>query len=322
MTRTKRPALLAPAFPGRAVESIAPLTAGLANSNYRVRLAGREAPVVLRFYTRDVAACRKDVDLDALLGPDVPRAAILDADPTGARTGRVYAVLAWIEGVSLAALLERGDSAALLAVAPALGRVLAAIGRQRFARAGFFGPGLVVDQPFGDGTGDVLGHVEDCLFARGGAARLGTAEADRLWAFMQANVGALEAVAGEAALVHGDYKGANLLLHPTGTTWDVAGVLDWEFAYAGTPLFDIGILLRYEARFPAGFAAAFARGYREAGGRLPPAWRHISRVLDVLNLCDFLSAPQASDVLIADVRALVAATLAAPPPEEETAWAS
>ena len=50
--------------------------------------------------------------------------------------------------------------------------------------------------------------------------------------------------------MHADYNGKNLLMQSTHEGWQVAAVLDWEFAFAGSPLFDTGNFLRHEADFP------------------------------------------------------------------------
>lgn len=62
-----------------------------------------------------------------------------------------------------------------------------------------------------------------------------------------------------ACLVHGDFNAKNLLVDPG--TLEVTGVLDWEFAMAGSPYADLGNLLRFD-RAPA-FADAVVAGYRD-----------------------------------------------------------
>jgi hypothetical protein len=68
-------------------------------------------------------------------------------------------------------------------------------------------------------------------------------------------------------------------------------VLDWEFAFSGSPLVDVGNMLRFREEQPDGFAAGFIAGYREAGGLLPPGWPEISEALDLCALADFLTRP-------------------------------
>jgi Ser/Thr protein kinase RdoA (MazF antagonist) len=89
-------------------------------------------------------------------------------------------------------------------------------------------------------------------------------------------------------LVHGDYKRSNLLIRRAAATWQVAAVLDWEFAFAGPALVDVGIFLRAGSALPDGFRDAFAAGYRDAGGKLPTDWLALSRLLDVVSMLTFL----------------------------------
>lgn len=65
-------------------------------------------------------------------------------------------------------------------------------------------------------------------------------------------------------LVHGDFNSKNLLVDPE--TLEVTGVLDWEYAHAGSPYADLGNLLRFD-RSPA-FAEAVVSAYR---GFMPSA---------------------------------------------------
>ncbi len=81
-------------------------------------------------------------------------------------------------------------------------------------------------------------------------------------------------VAGAPCLVHGDFKVSNLHRAVDGRVL----VLDWEFAYAGAALADIGQLLRWDP--PDAFVNGFTEAYVEAGGvltrRLPGASRSCS----------------------------------------------
>ncbi len=89
----------------------------------------------------------------------------------------------------------------------------------------------------------------------------------------------------------------------------MAAVLDWEFAMAGSPLLDLSILLRYADSLPPVFAESVISGYQDAGGALPREWKRTIKLLDLLNLCEFLSGPDPRDAMIADVTRLVQATV-------------
>jgi aminoglycoside phosphotransferase (APT) family kinase protein len=61
---------------------------------------------------------------------------------------------------------------------------------------------------------------------------------ERLIAWLPSHIPAEDGDKTSAALVHGDYRPGNLLLHQRAT--DVAGVIDWELSTVGHPLVDLG----------------------------------------------------------------------------------
>jgi aminoglycoside phosphotransferase (APT) family kinase protein len=73
--------------------------------------------------------------------------------------------------------------------------------------------------------------------------------------------------------------------------WSISAVLDWEFAFSGSPLTDIGNMLRFGDQIPEPFGPEFIAGYQAAGGELPARWRQISQALDLYALADFLTRP-------------------------------
>jgi aminoglycoside phosphotransferase (APT) family kinase protein len=109
----------------------------------------------------------------------------------------------------------------------------------------------------------------------------------------------------DARLQHADYKSWNLLVRDG----RIAAVLDWEFAFAGPRLNDIGIFLRYSERQPPAFEERFVRGYLAAGGQLPPDWRRLARLQDLISLCWFLEQPVEDLVKIRDVTPLIERTI-------------
>lgn len=115
---------------------------------------------------------------------------------------------------------------------------------------------------------------------------------------------------GDSCLVHSDFGGSNILLRRTGARWEVASVLDWEFAFSGTPFFDFGNLLRPPLGQRPGFEASVVAGYREAGGKLPNNWRQMSLLADLFNWADFLNRQQVSAAITADATARIEQTMA------------
>jgi len=91
----------------------------------------------------------------------------------------------------------------------------------------------------------------------------------------------------QAVLPHGDFKASNL--HWTAD--DRLLVLDWEFAYAGPPLMDIGQLIRWG--IPEPFRCGFYDGYRTSGCEIPNDWEREAEAFDLVNLVALLAKAKA-----------------------------
>lgn len=104
------------------------------------------------------------------------------------------------------------------------------------------------------------------LFEGRAGERLGPGLRDELWRVVERTSPMLEAIDDRCALVHADYKRSNILMQHSVAGWQVGAVLDWEFAFAGPPLIDVGLFLRAGQALPDGFREEFASGYQGAGG--------------------------------------------------------
>ena len=183
-----------------------------------------------------------------------------------------------------------------------LGTTLAAIGRHGFAASGILDANLRV-QPWPE---PMAAFLRRCLSEGKGAARLDAAARDAAIDFAQAQCGVLTTLFADCRLVHGDFGMANILLTRQAESWRVVAVLDWEFCHAGTPMTDIGTLLRGKPGRSPEFEEAFANAFRDHGGILPERWRHLVRFLDLVTLCDFLSRGSPPSGLAAYADALLA----------------
>ncbi len=296
-------------FPAPRVVAFAPLTAGLRNTNYRVQLADRAAPVLLRLFTADAAACAREVALVRLLHGRVPVPAVLYADPAA---DPPWTVTSWIEGERFDVVLEGGTVADIAAAAHAAGTVLAQIHAISFPRPGFFGPDLEIAQSLDVSGGGWAGYISRCLFQGHAGQALGAELTQRFWRFVRDNAGRLEPLSGQSALVQADYKPWNLLVQDAAEGWSVAAVLDWEFAFAGSPLFDVAIFLRQEAFLPPEYARGFIAGYRGGGGDLPEDWHALVKLLDLLNMCSMLDEAEGDTAPVRDMRRLIEAVIDTP----------
>ena len=314
-------AWLARALAGQRIVAVQQLAGGYRNDNVLLVTDAAEKYVLRRYRGGDVEAtgrtCGVEAALAARLRGIVPVPEVIAADPAGSATGEPLLLSRYAAGSLVSEVLARPDGAAAgsagqAAAGPAgqpagdpgraaadlgwaAGAVLAAIGSVRFGGPGFFtGPDLI---PSPEGMPASLpDFVEDCLRAAGASGEravggLSPAEQDGLRALAVRAGPAAARADGRRQLVHSDYNPKNLLAVHRGGQWSITAVLDWEFAYSGSPLADIGNMLRPRPGVPAEFAAGFSTGYREAGGELPDGWREISEALDLYALADFLTRP-------------------------------
>jgi aminoglycoside phosphotransferase (APT) family kinase protein len=305
--------LVEPAFPGKRVGEYAVLAAGLANTNIRFRLQGEESTYVLRLHTRDKEAAGREREVMRYLVKNplssIPVAPLLYSDPGPERGNCPYSIWGFVEGTLLQELFMTLPGSELVEIAGACGRVLASLAAHRFPQCGEFGPELEILQEYGCPSRFVPDAVHQALFEGRAGERLGVEFRDALWRVVERASPNLELIDGRYTLVHADYKRSNLLVERSGLTWNVAAVLDWEFACAGPPLIDVGLFLRAGEALPDGFRDAFASGYRDAGGELPADWLPLSRLVDVVSKVTFLDDPRDRPRVFAETVGVVKETI-------------
>ncbi len=263
---------------GHSPEPFEPLAGGLANTNVRL---GSDR--VLRIHRRDPASTAREVTL-------------LQSPWRSFRVPRVFA-----SGDDFV-LMEHVPHRPLHGTAGAgarVGRALAEIHRIRPGPPGLLGASLAVEEPWSDVIAVFIDYLRQ-VSERGSAVH-GTV----LRAF-EAHAGALRELSDPACLLHADFKVSNL--HET-TAGELL-VLDWEFAYSGPSLLDVGQLFRWSS--PDAFERGFEDSYREAGGRLPSGWQRWAALFDLINLSMLREqTPPAATRRARDIEQRIRATLAA-----------
>lgn len=267
---------------GPVSEPLELLAGGLANLNVRV---GRDR--VLRVYRREPEALRKEAALLARGWTQLRVPRVLDA-------GKDFLLLEYVPHGSL----EPAHGAAV-------GSALAEIHAVAFEKAGFFGvgtggPSLTVDEPVPDLVTALHEHSSG-LFDR---APLPVTLRERVQRAVEERLPRLREVAGRHVLLHSDFKVSNLHWAES----DELLVLDWEFAYAGAALSDVGQLLRW--RPPPEFVAAFAAAYRARGGALPGDWERWAAVFDLFNLAGLVARSERGSSRAHDLERRIEETLA------------
>ena len=301
--------LLAPVFPGAAVTRFERVSGGLVNTNFKVVPGARAAPLLLRIYQRDAAQGLKEAALIRQLGPCVPVPELFHAAENNPVTGHAYSILSWVEGRRLDALALAGED--LRSAGRALGTALANVHAAKYERFGFLGADLKIVRPIDFDRDGLLAYLDHAFAGSHGAARLGPELMASLRKFIEWEGEKISPWPGAPCLVHGDCNGSNLLFRRGANgAWELAAILDWEFAFSGTPGFDFAHLLRPPLGRHADFAEAVASSYRDAGGALPPDWRSLARITDLFAWIDVASRPDAGTNVIEDAQKFIRAIIA------------
>jgi aminoglycoside phosphotransferase (APT) family kinase protein len=295
----------------RPVVSVEPLEGGIMNWNYGIRFRGSAERVVLRFYDRAPASCAKEVRLLSLVRADVPVPQVLHAEIHGAKGFPPFCVLEFIDGISLRTLRGLGNTRGVAESSYDAGRLLARLARHRFETSGTLSPELVVhDSLFAHKSAPEI--VEYFATYPTFRQRIDASLLARILHFAKANSEPL-AVDSAISLVHGDFNSPNILVREVGGSWRVAAILDWEFAFAGSPLCDVGNMLRYERPGESRYEPHFSLGLVDGGWTAPEDWFLRARLADLPALCELLARDGVPEQVVDELRDLIEETLTQAP---------
>jgi aminoglycoside phosphotransferase (APT) family kinase protein len=199
-----------------------------------------------------------------------------------------FALIQFIEGDLLSGCVDSLDAKELRDLAFQTGTVLRTIHSFDLGKAGFFDTDFSFGPEFENFGLSMYDYIHSCLLSGKTRERLGAAFADQILTFLQGRQSIYESIPNSTRLIHCDYNLKNIRVKRMGSDWNIVGVLDWEFAAAGSRLVDVGNLLRFADELPQGFAESFVEGYGLA--HLPNNWGEIAKLLDLAALTNFLEA--------------------------------
>jgi aminoglycoside phosphotransferase (APT) family kinase protein len=219
-----------------------PLEGGFSGETFLVGAAGEQA--VLRLCVRQPERAGIDAALLELVRGLVPVPRVLEVRTPQMGDGPAYLLTEHLPGEWLETVLPHADDALRHRLAHNIADVLARLGGIPFRR-----PGQFVDATLAVGPDPAASlvdwlheHLDDTALARWPAG-----EREDLLRIADRAQDLLSAT-DRWCLAHSDFNAKNLLVDPS--TGEVTGLVDWEFAHAGTPFTDLGNLLR-EQRSPA-----------------------------------------------------------------------
>ena len=265
-----------------------PLSGGYSGETFLVGAAGEEA--VLRLYARVPARAAIDAALLSLVRDlvPVPRVLELRTQGQGASSEAPAFLLMerlpgermdlWLAEPGLSPDLRRraGESA---------GRLLARLAGIPFLRAGEFVDADLVVRPWSGSAGGLENWVE----AHRGDGDLAQWSDDELAGLLEVARYGQELLdrVGRVSLAHSDVNPKNLLVDPA--TGEITGLIDWEYAHAGSPYTDLGNLLRFET--DEVFCRAVVGTFAEFAPAVAPDFVEIGRAVDLLALVDLAARP-------------------------------
>jgi aminoglycoside phosphotransferase (APT) family kinase protein len=216
--------------------SAAPLTGGYGGETYAVSAGGEDA--VLRLYVRHPSRAAVDVSLMRLVRGLLPVPRVLDAmpEPMG-DDAPPYVLTERLPGVNLEKYLGSAGDDERRKVGEQLGELLVRLSGMPFLSYGEFRGRELAIEPFDAGslTQWFNQHVEDLGLTRD--------QADTMDHVLDRAEDLAADGVDRVCLVHSDFNPKNLLVDPDSA--EITGLIDWEFAHAGSPYSDLGNLLRF-----------------------------------------------------------------------------
>lgn len=275
--------MLRKALPESAVALFTQLSEGCANLNYKITFSDGSGPLMLRIYIRDPEAAFREQKIAQLFANDPAAVPVAGIYFVGDCEGYRFAISAYMPGIPLRTVLLQHDQHVWCDLVRDAGIKLAAIGKIEFPTAGFFDRNLQVTRPFVDK--EINAEILSILHDPAAAKHLGDARIKGILHLFHEHA-ALLPDASHHHLVHGDFDPSNMLVDKQHDRWYISAILDWEFAFSGSYLWDISNMLRYAHRMPALYQESFIEGLGQAGIMLPNRWEKITHLLSLVSLIE------------------------------------
>jgi len=160
---------------------------------------------------------------------------VLDAKRESSDEGPPYLLTERLPGVNLQVYLESAGAAERRKVGAQLGELLARLSGMPFLTFGMFRDGELAIEPFG------MGDLE--RYVAGLDLGLSPEQSEGFAGVIAEAEDVLADGVDRVCLVHSDFNPKNLLVDPA--TARITGLIDWEFAHAGSPYTDLGNLFRF-----------------------------------------------------------------------------
>lgn len=196
-----------------------------------------------------------------------------------------FAITEFIPGITLRELLLSNELHSVGAIMFDVGIALNHIAAHVFPDGGFFDQNLNIIKKAN--YEDYLIFAKECLKNQMVLIHLDVNMISKINLLLDCFVDFLPPD-NEKNLVHADFDPSNILVNKVDSVWKITGILDWEFAFSGSVLFDVANMLRYAHKMPPVFKEEFLRGLKIGGITLPDNWGITCDLLNLVALLDCL----------------------------------
>ena len=300
---------LKPFLKEQRINQIQPLSGGLNNSNIKITTNNGES-FVLRIYSKNDESMDIERTILNLLKDKVPVPQVLYFDSSCAAFNYPFLILSWVHGVQLSEVIARRNKEEISSVAGAVGASLAQIHKFKFPDSGFFDDKLNIKEHVKLNAEKFLKYTKESLVNGYTGKHLGFQICAKVLRFSQEHAYLIDNLGEQNSLVHSDFNPLNILVKEKTSGISISAILYWEYAFSGSPLMDIGNMLRYENLTGLVLLHPFISGYQDNGGCLPDKWLQKAKLLDLIALVQLLNKKECGAVRVRDIKRLILNMLA------------
>ncbi len=293
-----------PIFNGRELTSMTLLNGGLSNTNLKIT-TNTEERFVLRIYSKQNTSIEMERNILKMLEERIQVPKVLYSDSSCAGLQHPFIILSWMEGVQLSEYMQNGKNQDIASLAAEVGGTLAKIHHIHFPDGGFFDDSLNIEETVKLDKNSFMEFIEESLVTGYGCKHLGKDTCEEILTFAREHASLLDCLREQDCLVHGDFNPLNILVDTQKHGCTISAVLDWEYAFSGSPLFDIGNFLRYERIEDSNSILPFITAYQKNGGNLPEKWLQQAKLLDLIALSELVNKEVCGTAKSKDIKRLM-----------------
>jgi len=258
------------------------ISGGCSNINIKLNIEDINKSYLLRIYINNKDAVYKEKSISKLLENKIPVAKILQV---GICEGYSFSVTEYISGITLRELLISNNLENLNDIMYEVGVILSKVSAIKFKKQGFFDKNLNIIEKNDENI--INKFFKDSIDIISDKALIDNNLINSIENYFYKNIKFLPD-SSESSLVHGDFDPANILVNKVNNKWTVSCILDWEYSFSGSVLWDIANMLRYSFKMPDNFKKSFIKGLIDHNVSLSSDWMNSINLLNLVSLVDLL----------------------------------